>query len=263
MASKFMKIKRIIIPFISLVILTSQLMGCAAMSQEEVASELANGTEVEIELAEPSGEQEQEKENIPVPDGVYVEVYDEAAEEKELGYEPPPVTVTYTEEADTNSDGNITLEEWQAWVDVHPEDLDQDLIVTDEERAAYEQQQSGSTESNNSDSSNSDSLSGNNSTSTENNTESTSTESSTTESSNTESSSNQQAPVAPPPTYNEQEQQEQDGEVKVSQEAVDAGVTYNSIEEILARVAELDGPRTEEEIRQRRENLDNMVLPPV
>lgn len=261
MASKFMKIKRIIIPFISLVILTSQLMGCAAMSQEEVASELANGTEVEIELAEPSGEQEQEKEkdNIPVPDGVYVEVYDEAAEEKELGYELPPVPHYHSEEADTNSDGNITLEEWQAWVDVHPEDLDQDLIVTDEERAAYEQQQSGSTESSNSDSSNSDSLSGNNSTSTENNT----TESSSTESSNTESSSNQQAPVAPPPTYNEQEQQEQDGDVKMSQAAVDAGVTHNSMDDLIAAILAQSKPMTEEEIRQFHENMDNMVLPPV
>ena len=245
MASKFMKIKRIIIPFISLVILTSQLMGCAAMSQEEAASELANGTEVEIELAEPSGEQEQE--NIPVPDGVYVEVYDEAAEEKELGYELPPVPHYHSEEADTNSDGNITLEEWQAWVDVHPEDLDQDLIVTDEERAAYEQQQSGSTESSNSDSSNSDSLSGNG----------TSTES------NTESSSNQQAPVAPPPTYNEQEQQEQDGEVKMSQAAVDAGVTHNSMDDLIAAILAQSKPMTEEEIRQFHENMDNMVLPPV
>lgn len=73
MASKFMKIKRIIIPFISLVILTSQLMGCAAMSQEEVASELANGTEVEIELAEPSGVDSQQTQATATPEQVQAE----------------------------------------------------------------------------------------------------------------------------------------------------------------------------------------------
>jgi len=73
MASKFMKIKRIIIPFISLVILTSQLMGCAAMSQEEVANELANGTEVEIELAEPSGVDSQQTQATATPEQVQAE----------------------------------------------------------------------------------------------------------------------------------------------------------------------------------------------
>ena len=73
MASRFMKIKRIIIPFISLVILTSQLMGCAAMSQEEAANELANGTEVEIELAEPSGVDSQQTQATATPEQAQAE----------------------------------------------------------------------------------------------------------------------------------------------------------------------------------------------
>ena len=36
MASKFMKIKRIIIPMMTLIIMTSQLAGCATMSSNEM-----------------------------------------------------------------------------------------------------------------------------------------------------------------------------------------------------------------------------------
>lgn len=52
MARKFMTIKRIVIPFISLVILTSQLTGCATLSSKEMLEELANGDEVVIEYQE-------------------------------------------------------------------------------------------------------------------------------------------------------------------------------------------------------------------
>ena len=57
--------------------------------------------------------------------------------EPEIDYEPAPVEVIYNPEADTNDDGHITKEEWQTWVDTHPEDLNQDLVVTEEEQAEF------------------------------------------------------------------------------------------------------------------------------
>lgn len=55
--------------------------------------------------------------------------------EPEIDYEPAPVDIIYNPEADTNDDGHITKDEWQVWVDAHPEDLDQDLVVTETEQA--------------------------------------------------------------------------------------------------------------------------------
>ena len=56
--------------------------------------------------------------DLRVPDEVV------ALPEPEIDYEPAPVEVIYNPEVDTNDDGHITKEEWQTWVDAHPEDLD-------------------------------------------------------------------------------------------------------------------------------------------
>ena len=57
---KFMKIKRIMIPTISAVIMASQLMGCAAVSRSELLSMIDRGESIEIEAAVPAfAEQEQ------------------------------------------------------------------------------------------------------------------------------------------------------------------------------------------------------------
>lgn len=53
MAGKFMKIKRVVIPFISLVILTSQLAGCATLTSTELLEELQKGEEIVIEYSAP------------------------------------------------------------------------------------------------------------------------------------------------------------------------------------------------------------------
>ena len=53
MASKFMRIKKIVIPLITLVILVSQISGCAIMNRDDAAGILADNDEVVVEYAEP------------------------------------------------------------------------------------------------------------------------------------------------------------------------------------------------------------------
>lgn len=54
MSGKFMKVKKIIIPTITLVLIASQLMGCAAASQDELLSMIDAGDSIEIEVATPA-----------------------------------------------------------------------------------------------------------------------------------------------------------------------------------------------------------------
>ena len=53
MASRFMKIKKVVIPLITLVILVSQISGCAIMNRDDAAGILADNDEVVVEYAEP------------------------------------------------------------------------------------------------------------------------------------------------------------------------------------------------------------------
>lgn len=53
-----MKIKRIIIPFITLVIMTSQLAGCATMNSDEMLKSMNESPDVSIEYAIPDEEQQ-------------------------------------------------------------------------------------------------------------------------------------------------------------------------------------------------------------
>ena len=58
MSGKFMNIKRIIIPTITMVIIASQLMGCAAANQNELLQMLQQGEAIEIEVATPVNQEE-------------------------------------------------------------------------------------------------------------------------------------------------------------------------------------------------------------
>lgn len=53
MAKRFMKVTRIVMPFITVVILASQLMGCAALTSNQLMEELQKGDDVVIEYMEP------------------------------------------------------------------------------------------------------------------------------------------------------------------------------------------------------------------
>ena len=54
-----MDVKRIIIPTITMVIIASQLLGCASVSQSELLQMINAGDEIEIEIASPRAEAEQ------------------------------------------------------------------------------------------------------------------------------------------------------------------------------------------------------------
>ena len=54
MSGKFMNVKRIVIPVMTLVIIASQLCTVSAATRNEMASMLGNGQQVEIEVAMPS-----------------------------------------------------------------------------------------------------------------------------------------------------------------------------------------------------------------
>ena len=64
MDKKFMKIKRFTIPVITLIVMTSQLMGCASVSSNEMLELLEAGESIEIEVAMPSYYEEEQGENI-------------------------------------------------------------------------------------------------------------------------------------------------------------------------------------------------------
>lgn len=58
MSGRFMNIKRIIIPTITMVIIASQLMGCAAASQSELLQMINQGEAIEIEIATPINQEQ-------------------------------------------------------------------------------------------------------------------------------------------------------------------------------------------------------------
>lgn len=58
MSGKFIKIKKIIIPTITMVIIESQLFGCACNSQDELNKMINNSEKIVIELAEPDYEEQ-------------------------------------------------------------------------------------------------------------------------------------------------------------------------------------------------------------
>lgn len=60
MASKFMRIKKVVIPLITLVILVSQISGCAIMNRDDATGILADNDEVVVEYAEPDEDAEEE-----------------------------------------------------------------------------------------------------------------------------------------------------------------------------------------------------------
>lgn len=59
----------------------------------------------------------------------------EPTPEPEQDWEEPPVPTIYNPEADLNNDGHVDKAEWESWVAAHPEDTNQDLIISEDEKA--------------------------------------------------------------------------------------------------------------------------------
>ena len=64
MSGKFMDVKRIMIPTLTLVIIASQLMGCAAASKSELLTLLEQGDQIEIEVASPINQEQGEEQTL-------------------------------------------------------------------------------------------------------------------------------------------------------------------------------------------------------
>lgn len=64
MSGRFMRVKRMIIPTLTLVIIASQLMGCAATNQSELLEMLNQGQQIEIEIATPISEEQGEEKTL-------------------------------------------------------------------------------------------------------------------------------------------------------------------------------------------------------
>lgn len=129
MTSKFMKLNQLVVPMITLVLLVSQLTGCALFSQKEVEDTLKSNEQIELVIPDKDDEQT----SIPDP----IEIPDDTPTEEELGlvegYEAPPLDVQYSVENDLDKDGAISKSEWEAWVAAHPEDTNKDMYLSPEE----------------------------------------------------------------------------------------------------------------------------------
>lgn len=64
MDEKYMKIKKIVIPTITMAIIASQLLGCNAVSQSELLQMINNGDMIEIEVAVPINQEQGEEQSI-------------------------------------------------------------------------------------------------------------------------------------------------------------------------------------------------------
>lgn len=64
MSGRFMRIRKIIIPTITAVIIASQLCGCASNTQSELHHMIENGDQIEIEVIEPNFEEQGEETTI-------------------------------------------------------------------------------------------------------------------------------------------------------------------------------------------------------
>jgi hypothetical protein len=148
-----MKNKNIIIPVVIIltivaIILTAIIVTKILNKREDIIDEIQPSQEateqVPDEIENTNNIDDNEAELVVVIDkdtGEEVEVYPEniagVDEYPELDYEMPPVDVQYRTDADLNDDGHIDYDEWESWTEAHPEDTNQDLIITDEEQAIY------------------------------------------------------------------------------------------------------------------------------
>ena len=64
MSGKFMRVKKFILPTLTMVIIASQLMGCSAATPSELQTMLQQGQQIEIEIATPISEEQGEEKTL-------------------------------------------------------------------------------------------------------------------------------------------------------------------------------------------------------
>ena len=64
MSGKYMKIKRVIIPTITMLVIASQLFGCASASKKDAYNMLQESTEIELEYAVPDYDSNTEESKV-------------------------------------------------------------------------------------------------------------------------------------------------------------------------------------------------------
>ena len=113
MSGKFMDVKRIMIPTLTLVIIASQLMGCAAASKSELLTLLEQGDQIEIEVASPINQEQGEEQTLEWIQLDQLQTVPELRKEMDDIFKIVPVADTkngvFYVDLEGNQNGNNTL----------------------------------------------------------------------------------------------------------------------------------------------------------
>ena len=113
MSGKFMNVKRIVIPTLTLVIIASQLCSCAAVSKSELLTLLEQGDQIEIEVASPINQEQGEEQTLDWIQLDQLQTIPELRKEMDDIFKIVPVSDTkngvFYVDLDGNQNGNNTL----------------------------------------------------------------------------------------------------------------------------------------------------------
>ena len=108
-----MNVKRIIIPTITMVVIASQLMGCAALSKSELLTLLEQGDQIEIEVASPINQEQGEEQTLDWIQLDQLQTVPELRKEMDDIFKIVPVSDTkngvFYVDLEGNQNGNNTL----------------------------------------------------------------------------------------------------------------------------------------------------------
>ena len=117
MSGKYMKIKRVIIPTITMLVIASQLFGCASASKKDAYNMLQESTEIELEYAVPDYDSNTEESKVELLPWLQLSSLETHPELRTAFEEYVGVTgstgnkegILYTNPLTTQADQNITL----------------------------------------------------------------------------------------------------------------------------------------------------------
>lgn len=113
MSGQFMSVKKLIIPTLTLAIIASQLMGCAALSKSELLTLLEQGDQIEIEVASPINQEQGEEQTLDWIQLDQLQTVPELRKQLDDIFKIVPVSDTkngvFYVDLDGNQNGNNTL----------------------------------------------------------------------------------------------------------------------------------------------------------